>query len=189
LLPGDYTFTVGSAGDNGVHVFSNGFRLQTGPSQTITATDTITATITGNATVNVNTANPSDMQLTSITHNALQRNKVGYGKVAPFVVNILNAGPNSASNVVATINWTSAALVSVNPGSGSCGAPAGNSVACNLGTIANGITGVVNLSLRATLGGTVKVNASVYSDSPDPNPANNSNSDAVKVFILPRALH
>src|SRR5262249_9369236 len=51
LLPADYTFT---AGDAGVHTFTNGVTLNTSGQQTITATDTAFSTITGNASVTVN---------------------------------------------------------------------------------------------------------------------------------------
>jgi hypothetical protein len=44
-LPADYTFTIGTGGDNGVHTFSA--TLKTVGSQTITATDTFTLQSTG----------------------------------------------------------------------------------------------------------------------------------------------
>src|SRR5207253_2816967 len=43
-VPADYTFT---AGDNGVHTFTNGVTLVTAGNQTVTATDTVTGSITG----------------------------------------------------------------------------------------------------------------------------------------------
>jgi hypothetical protein len=43
-LPSDYTFT---AGDNGVHTFTNLVTLKTVGNQTVTATDTATSTVTG----------------------------------------------------------------------------------------------------------------------------------------------
>ena len=49
-LPPNYTFTVGTGGDNGVHTFSNVI-LHTAASDTIVATDTATSTITGTTTV------------------------------------------------------------------------------------------------------------------------------------------
>jgi hypothetical protein len=50
MLPGAYTFTTGSGGDNGVHDFVAGATLVTAGDQTITATDAANA-ITGNAAV------------------------------------------------------------------------------------------------------------------------------------------
>lgn len=49
-LPADYTFV---AGDNGVHIFTNGVTLVTLGNQTVTATDTVTGSITGFASTNV----------------------------------------------------------------------------------------------------------------------------------------
>jgi hypothetical protein len=49
-LPANYPFT---AGDAGVHTFTNGVTLLASGSQTITATDTVTPSITGTATVSV----------------------------------------------------------------------------------------------------------------------------------------
>jgi hypothetical protein len=43
-LPSDYTFI---AGDNGVHVFTNGVTLKTAGTQSITVADTVTSSITG----------------------------------------------------------------------------------------------------------------------------------------------
>src|SRR5262249_3474370 len=40
--------------DNGAHTFTNGVKLVTAGSQTVTATDTVSATITGKETVTVN---------------------------------------------------------------------------------------------------------------------------------------
>ena len=45
-LPANYTFT---AGDAGVHTFTNGVTLNTTGSQTVTATDTVTSSITGSS--------------------------------------------------------------------------------------------------------------------------------------------
>ncbi|HYI12129.1 MAG TPA: hypothetical protein VEK57_23955 [Thermoanaerobaculia bacterium] len=52
-LPLNYTFT---AGDNGVHTFTNGFTLRTPGSRIVTVTDVATATLTTSAGVTVETA-------------------------------------------------------------------------------------------------------------------------------------
>ena len=52
LLPGDYTFTTGVGGDNGVHTFPGGVTLVTVGDQTLTSTDTVSG-IAGTATVTV----------------------------------------------------------------------------------------------------------------------------------------
>jgi hypothetical protein len=52
VLPSDYTFTTGDAGDNGVHAFPTGITLIAPGDQTITATDSVSG-ISGGATVTV----------------------------------------------------------------------------------------------------------------------------------------
>jgi hypothetical protein len=52
VLPGDYTFTTGNGGDNGVHTFSGGVTLVTVGDQTLTVTDKVSG-ITGSATITV----------------------------------------------------------------------------------------------------------------------------------------
>jgi hypothetical protein len=56
MLPGPYTFTVGTGvgNDNGTHTFSGGATLKTAGPQTISATDTVSASITGSQVVTVN---------------------------------------------------------------------------------------------------------------------------------------
>jgi hypothetical protein len=52
MLPGDYTFTTGDGGDNGVHTFTGAVTLVTMGDQTLTATDKSSG-ITGSVTVAV----------------------------------------------------------------------------------------------------------------------------------------
>ena len=56
-LPANYTFTTGSAKDNGTHTFTA--TLKATGSQTITATDTVTQSITGSESTVVNAATAS----------------------------------------------------------------------------------------------------------------------------------
>lgn len=68
VVPANYTFV---AGDNGVHTFTNGFKLVTAPSQTVTATDTVTSSITGSGTVAVSPAANTLLSLTAPSTAAL----------------------------------------------------------------------------------------------------------------------
>jgi hypothetical protein len=52
VLPADYTFTTGDAGDNGVHTFAVGVTLVTVGDQTFTATDTVSG-ISGSVIITV----------------------------------------------------------------------------------------------------------------------------------------
>ncbi len=64
-LPANYAFT---AGDAGVHTFTNGVTLKTAGTQSITATDTVTGTITGaQSGITVNAASLAGIGLTNIT--------------------------------------------------------------------------------------------------------------------------
>jgi hypothetical protein len=66
-LPADYTFT---AGDAGVHTFSNGVTLKTAGTKTVTATDKTTNSITGSVSVTVNApVNPVATTLTISPRN------------------------------------------------------------------------------------------------------------------------
>jgi hypothetical protein len=58
VLPPDYTFT---AGDGGVHTFSNGATLVTVGTQTVAATDTAAGSITGQASVKVTQAQSGNL--------------------------------------------------------------------------------------------------------------------------------
>jgi hypothetical protein len=53
VWPGDYTFTSGFGGDNGIRIFSGGITLLTVGDQTMTVTDASDDTITGSVTVTV----------------------------------------------------------------------------------------------------------------------------------------
>jgi hypothetical protein len=52
-LPGNYTFTTGTGGDNGTHTFPGGATLYTAGSWDVTATDTNNPALAGSALVNV----------------------------------------------------------------------------------------------------------------------------------------
>jgi hypothetical protein len=63
VLPGPYTFTAGPGGDNGAHVFTMGFALDTAGTQTLTAQDKNTASIKGTSTVTVIAAAAAQMTM------------------------------------------------------------------------------------------------------------------------------
>ena len=78
------------AGDNGVHVFSNGATLITVGNRTITATDTSSSTITGSATVAVTSAAASTLTITApasasaaIAFNVTVTAEDSFGNTAP----------------------------------------------------------------------------------------------------------
>jgi hypothetical protein len=52
VLPGDYTFTTGDGGNNGVHTFRGGVTLITVGDQTLTVTDNVSG-LTGSIIITV----------------------------------------------------------------------------------------------------------------------------------------
>ncbi len=94
-----------------------------------------------------------------------------------YTLNVANAGPAAADNVVLTDPLSSElTVVSVTSTAGSC--TVAGAVSCSLGTLANGGTAAV--TVNATVSPTALVplvnTATVDSTTPDPNDANNSAS-------------
>ena len=66
-------------------------------------------------------------------------NTVEGGSEYDYVMKVANDGPSPATSVELTIELDAELdLVSATPGQGTCAGPAGNTVTCNLGTIASG---------------------------------------------------
>lgn len=95
-----------------------------------------------------------------------------------YSLTVSNNGPQAATNVVLTDTLPAGALfISATTG---CTHSAGI-VTCVLGTLANGASSVVNIVIRLPNAGTAINNASVSSDVPDPNSANNADTDTTTV--------
>jgi hypothetical protein len=97
VLPADYTFT---AGDLGVHTFSNGAVLKTVGNQTVTAIDTVISALMGTSIVTVSAA--AATQLTVVGPSSI---KVG----APFTLTVtaLDAYGNITTGYTGTIHFRS----------------------------------------------------------------------------------
>jgi hypothetical protein len=97
VLPADYTFT---AGDNGVHIFTNAATLVTAGLQDVTATDKAAATITGCATLSVTAA--------AATHFTIAIPPTATAGVSvPAMVVALDAFNNAAGSYSGKIHFTS----------------------------------------------------------------------------------
>jgi uncharacterized repeat protein (TIGR01451 family) len=107
----------------------------------------------------------------------LQNATARAGEAFFYGVGVGNAGPGTATNVVATLELPSGfELV----GGGSC-TQSGRIVTCQLGSIpAGGGLGMI-LQLRAADAGTYTITGSVTADQPDSFPANNSDSATITV--------
>ncbi|MDP1680236.1 MAG: IPTL-CTERM sorting domain-containing protein [Burkholderiales bacterium] len=97
-----------------------------------------------------------------------------------YTLSVSNNGPQTATNVVLSDTLPAGALfISATTG---CTHSAGV-VTCALGTLANGASSLVNIVIRLSNAGTAINNASVASDLPDPNSANNTDSDTTTVVV------
>jgi uncharacterized repeat protein (TIGR01451 family) len=114
---------------------------------------------------------------------AQSANPVAPGSNELYTLTVANAGPNTATNVTVTDTLpANATLVSATPSQGAaCSGTA--TVTCNLGTLVNAGSATVTVIVRvsAAASGTVVNGASVTSDLPDPNTANNSASATATV--------
>ena len=98
-----------------------------------------------------------------------------------YSLTVSNNGPQTATNVVLTDTLPVGALfISATTG---CTHSAGV-VTCALGTLVNGASSLVNIVIRLPSAGTAINNASVVSDVPDPNSANNTDSDTSMVAAV-----
>lgn len=95
ILPPNYTFV---AGGQGIHVFSNGFTLQTPNPQSITATDIVTASITATASTSV----VKDLALTGTGRTIRMRS----GRIPVIVANFTDQDSGAQpTDFTVSIDW------------------------------------------------------------------------------------
>jgi uncharacterized repeat protein (TIGR01451 family) len=103
------------------------------------------------------------------------------GDAIQYTLTVSNAGPDAAQNVILTdtlpvgVNY-----VSATPDQGVCGEGAGV-VTCSLDGLADGGIAAVIITVDTIGPGTFTNNASVTSDTPDPNGANNTDTEQTTV--------
>jgi hypothetical protein len=105
-LPADYTFT---AGDAGVHTFTDGVTLPTAGSWVVTATDTANASLSGQATVTVTGAAGISFQVT------VSPSSVKAGGAVTLTVTALEASGNVATTYTGQVGFTSSDAQAVLP--------------------------------------------------------------------------
>jgi len=92
-----------------------------------------------------------------------------------YTIKVTNNGPSIASGIVVTDNLPSGVtFTSSSASQGSCGGSA--TVICNLGTLTVGAVAVINISVHPTAGGTITNQATVASNTFDPQTANDAAS-------------
>lgn len=191
VAPADYTATSGTA------TFAAGATFTTFNVPIIDD-----ATFEGNETFNVTISSPSaDATLGSpttavvtIVENDPGNADVGVTKSAvgggPFVtgapltftINVTNAGPQAANNVVVTDAIPAGTtLVSATPSQGSCSGT--TTVTCTLGLINNGGNATIALTITPSAAGPLSNTASV-SDAPQPDPNGANNSSTANVTVI-----
>jgi uncharacterized repeat protein (TIGR01451 family) len=116
---------------------------------------------------------------------------VAAGHDLSYLLTVANQGPSPATNVVVTDNLPAGvAFGSATPSQGSCSQLAGV-VTCNLGSIAAGASATISIAVTvdlSTLGDITNV-ATVASDAPELDPADNSSSEATSVLApMPSTL-
>lgn len=100
-VPGDYTFTTGPSGDNGIHVFGNGATFVTSGIQIVTATDTVQPGISGDT----DDINVSSATATNFVIDAPQETIAGVA--FDFVVTVLDQFGNTVTGYTGTVHFTS----------------------------------------------------------------------------------
>jgi uncharacterized repeat protein (TIGR01451 family) len=154
--------------------FVPGALLDNGPAATALIQQAMGGTMPGRTTFAVRngTVQAADVSLT-MTQSA---STVAPGSNLTYTLTAANLGPNDTTNVIVTeVLPAMTTLVSATPSQGSA-CTGTTTLTCNLGSVANAaqatLTIVVTIAANAT--GTVTNSASVVSDLPDPNMANNT---------------
>lgn len=106
---------------------------------------------------------------------------VGKGGTLTYSIVVTNQGPGSAAAVQLTDQLpTSVRFVSVTSSAGSCAA-SGLTINCALGNLANGASVTVTIIVTPRKAGSITNTAQVSSLSPDPNQANNTDTETTVV--------
>ena len=107
---------------------------------------------------------------------------VTIGEDILYSVVVSNAGLSTASSVVLTDTLPAGAtFVSATPTQGSCSAPVGGILTCNLGDLPAGSTATIGVVITPVATGTHTNSVSVTSPTPDPNPGDNSAVETTEV--------
>jgi len=105
-----------------------------------------------------------------------------------YTVVVTNQGPSPATGVVLTNTLpASLTLLSVIPSQGSCN-NAGGRVICALGSLENGGSATVNLTLRADVAGTFVANAAVTGNEAEADSPDNTGFQTTSVIVPPVAF-
>lgn len=179
---GTLTFTPGQTTQNVNVTILGDTTFEPDETFTVTLSAPSNATLgnaVGTGTIQNDDAGNADLSITKTGPNAFF---LGYK--ATYTINVANAGPNAAANVVVTdVLPANAAFVSATPTQGSCSGT--TTVICNLGAIANGGTASISLVVTPTGLGPIANTASV-SAAPQPDPAGGNNASTASGTVRPQ---
>jgi uncharacterized repeat protein (TIGR01451 family) len=159
------------------------------------AADAGTYTITGSVTADQPDsvpANNSDSGTITVTRAADiavavsdSMDPVKPGQGVTYTTVVTNNGLSTATNVTLSEVWSMSSskevsVVAVTTSQGTC-ARVGMRLDCQIGTLSSGGSATVTISLKPRGGGVLTMDASASATEPDPNTANNSETEATTV--------
>jgi uncharacterized repeat protein (TIGR01451 family) len=107
---------------------------------------------------------------------------VTVGNALTYTLTVANSGPDQATGVTVTdVIPSSFTFNNANPSQGTCNPLVGQTLTCNLGTIANGANATVTISVTPTQPGVIANTAIVSGNEPDPNPDDNSDTESTTI--------
>jgi uncharacterized repeat protein (TIGR01451 family)/CSLREA domain-containing protein len=195
LQPGDYTTTAGTA-NFAAGATTATFNVPITNDAVFEATETFNVTLSS-PSADATLGAPSTAAVTitdddlALADLAITKSVAGAGPFisgTPITFNIAvsNAGPNSATSVTVTdVLPAGATFNTATPSQGSCSGT--TTITCTLGTIVNGGSATIALSVTPTTTGPLSNTATVTTASSDTNPANNAATSNVNV-LAPGAI-
>jgi uncharacterized repeat protein (TIGR01451 family) len=137
--------------------------------------------VAGNA--NASAVDPADLSLTKSD----SPDPVVEDGVLTYTLEVTNAGPDPATNVVVSDDLPGQVdPVSAEPSTGNC-AIQGKKVTCELGTLASAASATVTIQVTPKKAGPITNEAEVESEVEDPQPANNRDAENTAVTAAPGA--
>jgi uncharacterized repeat protein (TIGR01451 family) len=107
------------------------------------------------------------------------------GQGVTYTTVVRNNGPSTATNVTLSEAWSISSarevtVVAVTTSQGTC-SQVGMGLDCQLGPLASGESATVTIALKPRGGGVLTLNATASATEPDPNSANNSDTEGTTV--------
>jgi uncharacterized repeat protein (TIGR01451 family) len=137
----------------------------------------------GGGEAGASSSDPADLSLTKSD----SPDPVVENGALTYTLEVDNAGPDPATNVVVSDDLPSQVdPVSAEPSAGNCEVQ-GKKVTCELGTLASGASATVTIEVSAKKAGLITNEAEVQSEVEDPQTANNRDTENTTVTAAPAA--